>query len=84
MTFDPPDLRAGQRSYVELLRGSRKEGEPGNEATHLACELSMRGGPVADGVAWPIPSISGAHAHYAYSSTAHAHTCIAYWHMVYT
>ena len=31
----------------------------------------MRGRPVADGVAWPIPSISGAHAHYAYNSTAH-------------
>ena len=36
----------------------------------------MRGRPVADGVAWPIPSISGAHAHYAYNSTAHA-PCIA-------
>ena len=24
-------------------------------------------------VAWPIPSISGAHAHYAYNSTAHAY-----------
>ena len=41
--------------------------------TQLACELSMRGRPVADGVAWPIPSISGAHAHYAYNSTAHAY-----------
>ena len=29
----------------------------------------MRGRPVADGVAWPIPSFSGAHAHYAYNST---------------
>ena len=40
----------------------------------------MKGRPVADGVAWPIPSISGAHAHYAhyaYNSTAHAYTCIA-------
>ena len=31
----------------------------------------MRGRPVADGVAWPNPSIGGAHAHYAYNSTAH-------------
>ena len=31
--------------------------------TQLARELSMRGRPVADGVAWPIPSISGAHAY---------------------
>ena len=36
----------------------------------------MRGRPVADGVAWPIPSISGAHAHYAYSSTAHAYAYV--------
>ena len=28
----------------------------------------MRGRPVTDSVAWPIPSISGAHAHYAYNS----------------
>ena len=34
----------------------------------------MRGRPVADGVAWPIPSISGAHMHYAYNSTAHAYS----------
>ena len=41
----------------------------------------MKGRPVADGVAWPIPSISGAHAHYAHyacNSTAHAYTCIAF------
>ena len=37
--------------------------------TQLACELSMRGRSIADGVAWPIPSISGAHAHYAYNGT---------------
>ena len=29
--------------------------------------MSSRGRPVADGVAWPIPSISGAHAHCAYN-----------------
>ena len=29
-----------------------------------------------DHVAWPIPSISGAHAHYAYNSTPHAYLCV--------
>ena len=33
MTFDPHD-RAGQRSYVKLLRGRREE--PGNEASSVA------------------------------------------------
>ena len=33
--------------------------------------IKLLRGYVSDGVAWPIPSISGAHAHYAYNSTAH-------------
>ena len=72
--------RSAHRGPIKLLRGYvSKSSAALNPLTikKLACELIMRGRPVADGVAWPIPSISSAHAHYAYNSTTHAYTCIA-------
>ena len=69
--------RSAHRGRIKLLRGYVSKSSAALNpltTTQLACELSMRGrSRMPGGVAWPILSISGAHAHYAYNSTAHAY-----------
>ena len=69
MSLPRPGLaRSAHRGRFKLLRGYVSKSSAALP-THdqLASELNMRGRPVADCVAWPIPSISGAHAHHIYA-----------------
>ena len=71
MSLPRPGLaRSVHRGRITLLRGYVSKSSAALNpltTTQLASELSMRGRLVADGVAWPIPSISGAHAHHIYA-----------------
>ena len=87
----PRLARSAHRGRIKLLRGYVSKSIAALNPitiTQLACELSMRGavgrgsrtaflGPSRI----PGPSISRAHAHYAYNITAHAYnklyTCVA-------
>ena len=80
----PGLARSAHRGRIKLLRGYVSKSSAALNPltiTQLACELSVRGRSRTALHAWPIPSIGGTHAHYAYNSTAHAYTCIACVHM---
>ena len=75
----PGLARSAHRGRMKLLRGYvYKSSAALNPLTITQLAWELRWACIGrDGVAWPIPSIFGAHAHYRYYSTAHAYTFIA-------